>query len=55
METGKAPARSRPGRVCTHDGCGTLLSVYNKRSKCSVHERTLGAPRTRGRKNQTAA
>jgi len=32
--TGLAP----PGRVCTADGCATVLSVYNKRSRCSLHD-----------------
>lgn len=38
------------GRVCDHDDCDTILSVHNRRKKCSVHEWTLGAPRLRGSK-----
>lgn len=26
------------GRVCSHDGCGTRLSVYNSRPCCSCHD-----------------
>ena len=27
------------GRVCCHEGCGTILSIYNGAAYCSVHER----------------
>lgn len=27
-----------PGRVCSHPGCGTKLSVYNASPRCWVHE-----------------
>jgi hypothetical protein len=30
---GRAPA----GRVCIHESCGTVLSVYNRSSRCSIH------------------
>ena len=30
---GRAPA----GRVCTAESCATVLSVYNRSSRCSVH------------------
>jgi biotin operon repressor len=26
------------GRVCAHDGCATVLSIYNKGDFCSAHE-----------------
>lgn len=28
-------------RVCEHPGCTTILSKYNPRHKCSIHERKL--------------
>jgi hypothetical protein len=28
----------RTGRVCSSDGCGTVLSRYNPTAHCSVHE-----------------
>lgn len=34
----EASARSPRGRVCAQDGCRTILSIYNKSSRCSVHE-----------------
>jgi hypothetical protein len=27
-----------PGRVCAADGCHTVLSVYNARARCAVHD-----------------
>lgn len=26
------------GRTCEHDGCPTVLSIYNRSASCSVHE-----------------
>ena len=26
------------GRTCDHDGCPTVLSIYNRSTSCSVHE-----------------
>jgi hypothetical protein len=26
------------GRTCEHPGCETALSIYNRSSKCSLHE-----------------
>lgn len=28
----------KPGRVCEHKKCATILSIYNPGMKCSVHE-----------------
>jgi hypothetical protein len=34
-----APARRYPSdRVCKHRGCGTVLSVYNSRPMCAMHD-----------------
>ena len=27
-----------PHRVCSSDGCTTLLSIYNPKEHCAVHE-----------------
>lgn len=45
----RASRKSPRGRVCAVDGCGTLLSTYNRRDKCWVHA-DLKVPRLRGRK-----
>lgn len=45
--------RSRSGRVCKEDGCGTRLSVYNDGKFCSLHA-PMVVPRTRGRKLDVA-
>ncbi len=34
----KAPATFGAGRVCEEPGCTTRLSVYNSRTRCSVHD-----------------
>lgn len=26
------------GRLCAHEGCGTVLSIYNTRKRCSLHD-----------------
>lgn len=41
--------RSRSGRVCGEDGCGTKLSMYNDGAFCSLHA-PMVVPRTRGKK-----
>ncbi len=38
---GRAPA----GRVCSADGCQTVLSVYNRRSRCSLHSQAAALAR----------
>ena len=38
---GHLPAPSKPaegGRVCSHPGCETQLSVYNRSARCWQHE-----------------
>ena len=34
---GRAPA----GRVCSANGCDTVLSVYNRKASCSLHEAAI--------------
>ena len=34
-------SRLAAGRVCEHDGCRTVLSVYNRNSQCWVHEQPI--------------
>ena len=51
------PPRSRhypAGRQCSHPGCETWLSIYNRASTCAVHS-PRAAPRLRGRKPREAA
>jgi hypothetical protein len=37
-----APVRTfGPGRVCSAEGCTTVLSLYNPSDLCAVHERRL--------------
>ena len=48
------PARSRiypDGRPCSHPGCDTLLSIYNRGPTCWVHSPRT-APRLRGYKRR---
>jgi hypothetical protein len=33
----KTPRRRLAGRVCSHTGCDTVLSVYNQSDDCSLH------------------
>jgi hypothetical protein len=47
--TSRASKAYRAGRVCQHDGCGTVLSIYNRGKFCYPHE-PIATPRTRGRK-----
>ncbi len=38
---GLRPSRTwSAGRVCDVPGCGTHLSIYNRITRCSVHEET---------------
>ena len=40
--------RFATGRTCSHPGCATVLSAYNRASTCYLHTRAK-APRLRGR------
>lgn len=33
--------RSKAGRVCAYEGCGTVLSRYNHTDYCATHERAI--------------
>lgn len=50
----RASRRYPEGRVCRHDGCSTVLSVYNPSRLCSRHE-TTQLPRTFGRQRLRSA
>ena len=39
----------RRGRTCAHDGCATILSIYNPAKYCSAHLQELQARRRRTR------
>jgi hypothetical protein len=39
--------RNKGRRICAEDGCTTVLSVYNRGKKCSLHQEPE-AIRTRG-------
>lgn len=44
------PSRTFPrGRVCSAEGCGTRLSIYNEGHHCYQHEPQV-TPRMRGKK-----
>jgi hypothetical protein len=45
----RASQRFPEGRVCGYPGCGTKLSVYNRRDRCWAHAE-MKVPRLRGRK-----
>ncbi len=45
----RASRKMPQGRVCSHAGCETKLSVYNRRDKCWAHA-DMKVPRLRGRK-----
>jgi hypothetical protein len=45
----RASKAFKAGRPCAEDGCGTVLSIYNKGRFCYQHE-PMATPRTRGRK-----
>lgn len=51
---GRPSRRYAKGRVCLHDGCRTLLSIYNSSRFCSQHE-TIKLPRTFGRQRLRSA
>jgi hypothetical protein len=48
MGGSRAPKTYAAERTCAHDGCGTLLSRYNRREYCFAHAPTK-FPRLRGR------
>ena len=63
MRTGRAPRgwfqvkpvrkRGAPGRECEHEGCTTVISVYNVSPKCFVHRPARmigGGPNPQGKK-----
>jgi hypothetical protein len=35
--SGRGPRRGRTGRVCAHDRCTTVLSIYNPEDRCWEH------------------
>ena len=36
---GRGPARTyADDRTCGHDGCSTVLSIYNRSERCWIHE-----------------
>ncbi len=37
-DRGKVPAASLRGRRCESFECDTVLSIYNRSARCSVHE-----------------
>ena len=45
----RASQKFPEGRECSHPGCGTQLSVYNRRERCWAHAE-MKVPRLRGRK-----
>jgi hypothetical protein len=48
-----APTRTEPeGRVCTHPGCETKLSVYNQSDRCWQHADVV-FPNFRGKRLRT--
>jgi hypothetical protein len=42
------------GRVCSHEGCDTRISIYNKSSYCWAHA-PLKYPLVRGERKRKAA
>jgi hypothetical protein len=56
-----APVRSLPrpnrtyarGRVCAEEGCGTVISIYNRSRYCWLHE-PLRYHALKGRKKRAA-
>lgn len=34
---GRPSRQYSAGRVCAQDGCGTVLSVYNRSDRCALH------------------
>lgn len=50
ISRGIRPSRTfKAGRRCRHEGCDTILSIYNEDPYCSLHAPRV-TPRTRGRK-----
>ena len=45
----RASQKFLEGRECNYPGCGTKLSVYNRRDRCWAHAE-MKVPRLRGRK-----
>ncbi|HZA41233.1 MAG TPA: hypothetical protein VFA00_11475 [Actinomycetota bacterium] len=45
----RASQKFPEGRQCSHPGCETKLSVYNRRDRCWAHAE-MKVPRLRGRK-----
>ena len=45
----RASQKFPEGRECRYPGCGTKLSVYNRRERCWAHAE-MKVPRLRGRK-----
>lgn len=45
----RASRAFKAGRLCKEQGCGTVLSIYNRGKYCYQHE-PLATPRTRGKK-----
>jgi hypothetical protein len=46
-----ASRRYSAGRVCGHNGCTTILSIYNQAGTCYLHTPSK-PPRLRGRSGQ---
>jgi hypothetical protein len=49
----RASRRFSRGRVCAAEGCGTILSQYNRRDKCWAHA-DVKIPRLRGKNPPSA-
>jgi hypothetical protein len=50
-----ANRKYKPGRVCAADGCGTVLSVYNRWQFCWQHEPVHAyTPRGKRKKREAA-
>ena len=49
----RASRRYAKGRVCTAEGCTTVLSQYNRRDKCWAHAE-MKIPRLRGKNSPPA-
>ncbi|MGH2787481.1 MAG: hypothetical protein ACRDJV_06170 [Actinomycetota bacterium] len=45
----RASQKYPKGRICSHPGCETRMSTYNRRDKCWAHAE-MKVPRLRGRK-----
>jgi hypothetical protein len=49
----RASRRFATDRVCAAEGCGTILSQYNRRDKCWAHA-DMKIPRLRGKSSPPA-